>query len=55
MAKHILVGALCLTFGIAFVQAQSGSSEPQFEVASVKPSVSGTPGSGPSVRVGSEI
>ncbi len=52
MAKHVLVCALCLTVGIAAVQAQSGSPEPRFEVASVKPNLSGTPGLGPSVRLG---
>jgi uncharacterized protein (TIGR03435 family) len=52
MAKHVLVGALCLTVGLAALQAQSGSPEPRFEVASVKPNLSGTPGLGPSVRIG---
>jgi uncharacterized protein (TIGR03435 family) len=52
MAKHVLVCALYLTVGIACLQAQSGSPEPRFEVASVKPNLSGTPGSGPSVRIG---
>ena len=52
MAKHVLVCALCLTVGMASVQAQSGSPEPRFEVTSVKPNVSGTPGLGPRVRIG---
>ena len=52
MAKHVLVCALCVTVGIASLEAQSGSPEPRFEVASVKPNLSGAPGSGPSVRIG---
>ena len=52
MTKHLLVCALSLTVGVASVQAQSGAPEPQFEVTSVKPSVSGRPGLGPRVRIG---
>lgn len=52
MAKHVLVCAVCLTVGVASLQAQSGSPEPRFEVASVKPNVSGVRGLGPRVSIG---